>query len=217
MALSSCHLFGGARQFRPLFSHFIQEVQYENNTVHMHRNPQATIHLVVGTGGAPFWVNCIYPYPSWNEETFYKHGYSLVEAVNASYLSWKWVEAANDTVIDRMGIWQDEPTIPWVHFPEEGGEGRVNPIPISIVPPAECSEASPLPPPPPHSSLFSYYTKFLAHWGFGFAIGGGLLGGLVLGITGWACYRSSQMKSQTLSSLDAKGQYDALSVLSIHA
>ena len=38
--------------------------------------------------------------------TFYKHGYARAEAVNASYLSWEWVQCYS-VVYDRMVITQD--------------------------------------------------------------------------------------------------------------
>jgi hypothetical protein len=36
-------------------------------TVYWHENPQATVHMIVGTGGAAFSKNAVTPKPSWNE------------------------------------------------------------------------------------------------------------------------------------------------------
>lgn len=79
----------------------------------MHYNPQATVHMVVGTAGAQFTVNYVEPYPDWNEAVFYRFGYAVVTAVNASYLSWDWTGVDN-VIYDRMGITQDDPTSSWV-------------------------------------------------------------------------------------------------------
>jgi hypothetical protein len=79
----------------------------------MQSNPQATVHMVIGTAGAKFTVNYMEPYPEWNEEVFYRFGYAMVEAVNASYLSWEWIAVIDNVVWDRLVITQnlDEP---WV-------------------------------------------------------------------------------------------------------
>lgn len=76
------------------------------NEVHHHEDPQATVHMVVGTGGARFTVNYVTPYPNWCEMVFYKFGYARVEAVNATYLTWDWVQSSDGQVLDRMSISQ---------------------------------------------------------------------------------------------------------------
>lgn len=87
--------------------------------VFWHEDPQATVQMVVGTGGADYTFNAIWPdstmyeFPEWNELTFHKHGYAVVQAVNASYLTWEYIDTADNTVRDRMVITQDL-SKPWV-------------------------------------------------------------------------------------------------------
>lgn len=88
-------------------------VDSSGNTVHWHSDPQATVHMVIGTGGASFTKNFVTPYPDWNELVFYRWGYAVVQAVDSSYLSWEWIDSSNDQVIDRMVITQSDPTKPW--------------------------------------------------------------------------------------------------------
>jgi acid phosphatase type 7 len=88
-------------------------VDAEGNVVHVHEDPQATVHLVIGTGGATFTKNALEPPPVWNELYFYEYGYSRLVAVNASYLTWEWVLNSNGTVLDRMVITQSDPTQAW--------------------------------------------------------------------------------------------------------
>eukprot|EP00604_Paraphysomonas_vestita_P002514 CAMPEP_0174818342 /NCGR_PEP_ID=MMETSP1107-20130205/1004_1 /TAXON_ID=36770 /ORGANISM="Paraphysomonas vestita, Strain GFlagA" /LENGTH=472 /DNA_ID=CAMNT_0016030055 /DNA_START=859 /DNA_END=2277 /DNA_ORIENTATION=+ len=79
----------------------------------MHYNPQATVHMVIGTAGAQFTVNYVEPLPDWNEAVFYRFGYAIVTAVNSTYLSWDW-SGVDNIYYDRMAITQDDPTKPWV-------------------------------------------------------------------------------------------------------
>jgi hypothetical protein len=79
-----------------------------------HENPQATVHMVVGTAGAKFSVNYVDPYPDWCEQVFYRYGYARVIAYNASYLDWQWVDSEDHIVYDKMVITQDDPTKPFV-------------------------------------------------------------------------------------------------------
>jgi hypothetical protein len=84
------------------------------NPVYFHENPQATVHMVVGTAGAAFTVNYMTPYPVWNEMVMYEWGYARLTAVNATYLDWEWVQSSTGKVLDHMVITQDDPTKPWV-------------------------------------------------------------------------------------------------------
>ena len=84
------------------------------NEVFWHVNPQATVHMVTGTGGAAFTKNYVTPFPEWNEMVMYEYGYARVEAVNASFLSWEWVNSETGVIRDRMMLTQEEPTKPWV-------------------------------------------------------------------------------------------------------
>jgi hypothetical protein len=76
------------------------------NSVAYHEDPQATVHMVIGTGGAKFTVNYYTPYPEWCEEVFYRYGYAKVSAVNATYLNWEWIDASDNLIYDRMVITQ---------------------------------------------------------------------------------------------------------------
>lgn len=89
-------------------------VDEQGQVVHFHADPQATVHMVVGTGGAAFTVNAVEPKPAWNEMYMYQYGYARVTAVNASYLDWQWVLSATGQVLDHMVITQSDPTQPWV-------------------------------------------------------------------------------------------------------
>lgn len=60
-----------------------------------------------------------------NEMVFYRHGYARVEAVNASYLYWEWVESASGEVFDRMVITQSNPNDAWV-LPNSSGDDDDN-------------------------------------------------------------------------------------------
>ncbi len=84
------------------------------NTVAWHENPQATVHLIVGTAGASFTKTAVNPPPAWNELYFYEWGYAVVKAENASYLSWEWANASTGVVMDRMVIVQDPMQQEWV-------------------------------------------------------------------------------------------------------
>ena len=89
----------------------------EDNVVHWHEDPQATVHMVVGTGGATFTKNAMNPPPVWSEMYMYEYGYARMVAVNASYLNWEWVEAKSGRILDRMVITQSDPTQPWDAIP----------------------------------------------------------------------------------------------------
>lgn len=86
------------------------------NEVNVHDDPQATVHFVVGTGGASFTKNYVTPYPEWNEMVMYEYGYARVEAVNATYLSWEWVNSQTMEIRDRVVFKQADPAAgqPWV-------------------------------------------------------------------------------------------------------
>lgn len=77
------------------------------NEVAWHNDPQATVHMVIGTGGAKFTVNFVDPYPEWCEKVFYRYGYAKVAAVNSSYLQWDWIDASDNQIYDRMVITQN--------------------------------------------------------------------------------------------------------------
>lgn len=82
-------------------------------TVYLHEDPQATVHMVIGTGGAAFTINSVSPPPVWNELVFYEWGYARVTAYNESYLDWEWVLNTSGEVLDHMVIIQGDPSKPW--------------------------------------------------------------------------------------------------------
>jgi hypothetical protein len=88
-------------------------VDEEGNIIHLHENPQATVHMVVGTGGAGFTKNAYSDKPDWNELYFYQWGYAKLTAMNASYLYWEWVDSQTGETVDRMVITQEYPLTPW--------------------------------------------------------------------------------------------------------
>ncbi len=73
-------------------------------TTHYQIDPQATVQMVVGTGGAGFTVNAYggNEQPAWSEDFFYLWGYTKVYAYNSTYLYWEWINSANNEVMDRM-------------------------------------------------------------------------------------------------------------------
>jgi hypothetical protein len=85
----------------------------QGKPVYWHEDPQAPVHMVVGTGGASFTVNAVEPKPAWNEMYMYQYGYARVTAVNASYLDWEWVLSETGEVLDHMVITQSDPALPW--------------------------------------------------------------------------------------------------------
>jgi hypothetical protein len=82
----------------------------DGNVVWEHANPQATVWMVVGTAGnGPYETSMNY---TWTERSWYNvFGYALVSAVNATHLDWKFINSANNHVVDRMVITQD--FAPW--------------------------------------------------------------------------------------------------------
>lgn len=75
-------------------------------TYYLHKDPEATIHMVIGTAGAMFTKNAIDPPPAWNEIFFYEYGYARVVAVDESRLEWEWVSSETKQVMDRVVIIQ---------------------------------------------------------------------------------------------------------------
>lgn len=85
--------------------------------IHLYSEPQATVHLVIGTGGAGFTENADnstkYPMPDWNEDFFYLHGYAVAKSVNATYLTWEWFEGINNKKQQYIVVTRSESTKPW--------------------------------------------------------------------------------------------------------
>jgi hypothetical protein len=81
--------------------------------VAVHNNPQATVHMVIGTGGADFTFNNVYPPPEWNELVFHEWGYARVTVSSPNMLLWEWVNNTNGVVMDTMTITQSYPIKQW--------------------------------------------------------------------------------------------------------
>lgn len=91
-------------------------VDSDGKVTHWHVDPQATVHMVVGTGGASFTENAMFgsDKPVWNEMVMYEYGFARVTAVNATYLDWEWVNAYSQEVVDHMVITQPaNPPLTW--------------------------------------------------------------------------------------------------------
>lgn len=96
----------------------------DGNVIAWHDDPQATVHMVIGTAGARFTVNYVTPYPSWCEAVFYRIGYARVSAVNSTYLNWEWVDSYDGKVYDRMVITQtNDFSEPWIINEKRTGGG----------------------------------------------------------------------------------------------
>jgi len=85
----------------------------QGQIVNTFNNPQATVHFVVGTGGAGFTKNAVSPWPEWNEQVFYLWGYAIASAIDANTLTWTWYNNTDDAVMYRVVITQSDPTQPW--------------------------------------------------------------------------------------------------------
>lgn len=78
----------------------------QGNVVHLQRNPQATVHMVIGSAGnGPSFSNHRY---NWAEASWDQlFGYAVVTAVNASYLQWQFIDSATEQVVDTLVITQN--------------------------------------------------------------------------------------------------------------
>jgi hypothetical protein len=82
------------------------EILCDGEIIYYFEDPQATVHMVIGTAGAGFTKNSKSPSPDWNEMWFYRWGYARVTAINSTYLDWEWVESSTGIVYDHMVITQ---------------------------------------------------------------------------------------------------------------
>ena len=100
----------GAVYQNKLVQHSVEGHDSAGNLVHYHDNPNATVWMLIGSAGnGPDLTNQNY---SWSEKSWdYMFGYAIVTAVNATQLDWKFINSANDDVIDRMTITQN--FAPW--------------------------------------------------------------------------------------------------------
>lgn len=81
--------------------------------LHMYSNPQATVHYVMGTGGATLDYNALTPYPEWNEEVFQRWGYARAQALNDTVLDIEWVDSGDGVVYDHVVIIRSDPAEDW--------------------------------------------------------------------------------------------------------
>ena len=89
-------------------------VNAENETIWLHRDPQATVHMVAGTGGASFTKNNnVAKPPAWSEAVFFRYGYARVIASSPNVMCVEWVDNIEGKVHDRMCIRQTDPNAPW--------------------------------------------------------------------------------------------------------
>ncbi len=70
---------------------------------------------------SPSTEDAVSPPPAWNEFTRYKFGFVLLEAENASCLSWEWVQSGDGAVLDRVTLTQELPLRGWDLDMEGGG------------------------------------------------------------------------------------------------
>ncbi len=91
--------------------------EVNGNTVNYYNDPQATVHFVIGTGGAAFTKNSFSTsspfFPAWNELTYYRWGYAIVEAQDEYTLSYQWIDNDSGEVVDRAIIYQSNPNQPF--------------------------------------------------------------------------------------------------------
>lgn len=73
-----------------------------------HDKPQATIHIIVGTGGGTLSNDESVIPPDWNEKCITKFGYGAITVVNSTHILWEFVTTENNLVADRMVIEQSQ-------------------------------------------------------------------------------------------------------------
>lgn len=109
----------------------------------LYRDPQGTVHWIVGTGGADFTCDDEnetpdLPFPhgdpsqrwyAWSEAFFYKHGHALATAVNRTHFSVTWKDSLDGKVKDAAMIIQNDPASPdarrWGQKEENSGDFKI--------------------------------------------------------------------------------------------
>jgi len=102
------HMHCVQRQSAVLEGKVVQAAR-EDGGVAYHNNPQATVQIVIGTGGADLMYGTNTVAPDWNEKTYMTWGYAVVEAHNSTYLHYRWVQSSDDAIIDQMVLTQEDP------------------------------------------------------------------------------------------------------------
>ena len=83
-------------------------------------NPQATVHVLHGAGGAGFTNNSLWQFrraPPYVEEVQYVHGPGVLTAHNATHLQLRVLEAASARLVENLWIVQSDPAAPWARPP----------------------------------------------------------------------------------------------------
>ncbi len=96
-------------------------------------DPPAPIHMVIGTGGAPY-TNATAG-ADFDENRFLRHGYARVECVGATKLRWDWYDAVEAEVVDSLVITQTDPRLA---LGGGGGADAVTPVAIAALVLAAC-------------------------------------------------------------------------------
>jgi len=102
-------------------------VDSEGNEVFVHDNPNATVWMLIGSAGnGPVYSSRNY---SWSEKYWNDvFGYAVLTATNATHLNWRFINSADDKVLDRVLITQDfsawaPPVAPVVSSGGSGAKG----------------------------------------------------------------------------------------------
>lgn len=118
--------------------HTLVDENGEPINVAVYQNPQATVHMVLGTGGADFNIEDAgettdLPFPNgdpnrtwypWSEVFFYKYGYTRVTAINATHLDIKFTDSLNNIISDRaliIGLNNEPSSGHWVLSADQSG------------------------------------------------------------------------------------------------
>jgi len=100
----------------------VETTDDEGNELFVHHNPNATVHMVVGSAGnGPVDSSHNYTWSAkyWNNV----FGYAVLTATNATHLNWKFINSADNRVLDRVLITQDFSSwVPQPVTPSSGGD-----------------------------------------------------------------------------------------------
>jgi hypothetical protein len=89
----------------------------------VYHDPHATVHWVIGTGGADFTCDDdqetpdrpfphgdpAQPWHAWSEVFFYKYGHALASALNRTHFSVTWKDSSDGSIADAALIVQSDP------------------------------------------------------------------------------------------------------------
>lgn len=96
----------------------VQSQRPDGSSTRLFDKPTASLHMVIGTGGAGFTENCAtapgkngQP-PSWDERCFYQWGFATITAVSGTHLQIDWTDSTTGVVAERVDLVQDL-AAPW--------------------------------------------------------------------------------------------------------